>query len=206
LHVLEKLKRVASQTGVSLIFLGVGRLRHVMDIDGQVARRWKKPITFEPYSWPSEEKVAFGNKGFELTPDQRQLIGVYRAFEGLMPMAVHPEVSVLHADHADAYRTCRRLTYANRGAVGLHKKLLLAAMEESEGFEQVTMELFAKAYVAHFRCEPGVVNPFTDEWVGQPPPPIRDDVFLLHQRRNRLAGAKPTKKRRARELAEALTK
>lgn len=206
LHILEKMKRLASLTGISMAFFGVGRLAYVMEIDGQIRRRWKDPIAFEPYLWPSDEKVSFGSQGFNLTPDQRELIAAYRAFEPLIPMPVHPDVSVLNANHAEAYRMCRRLTYANRGAVGLHKQLLLAAMEELEGFEQITMKLLAKAYASHFRSEPGVINPFTEEWMGQPPPLIRDDVFLLHPRRKQGVGAKSTKREQARELAAALTK
>ena len=200
--ILDWFKQLAEDTGVAIVFLGLGRMRHLFDVDSQIKRRWAPELRLEPYAWPAEEPCAPGHPDFALTEDQSGFFALALAFEDALPLRVALAASVRNPDFAIAYDNGKRFFYASRGATGWLKKLWVEAVSDDGGHEEVTLGVLEAAYERAFRQDyPSYVNPFGPLWAGQLPPPIPDDTLLLRTKVRRL-----TKAERRRDLNDALSK
>ena len=200
--VLDWVKKLAGDTGVAIVFLGLGRMRHLFDVDSQIQRRWAPEVRIEPYRWPTEEPYPPGHANFRLTTDQEGLFALFLAFEDALPMKVSEAASIRNPDFGVGYRNGKRFYYASRGATGWLKKLWLQTILESSGKEEITLEMLEEAFEAAFRRDyPSAVNPFGKDWAGQLPPPIPDDTLLL-----RVKPRRRTKGENRRDLGDALSK
>lgn len=200
------LKERHAGTGCIIVLLGLGRLRHLVEKDGQIERRWDGEIRLEPYRWVD-------GSGVPLLEEQADFIGVVGALQGASPLPFSPDLDVSGEDEIKVDAAALRFFYASQGVIGylkkLHKMVLRIASDHPCGCRVIDMELLHAAYAAAFRHrQKGMANPFASDWSpfasdGSPrlPPLVEDDTLLLNP-----APRKRTKKERNRELMRSLRK
>lgn len=175
---------------VGIVLLGLGRLRHLFEIDRQIERRWDAEIRLEPYRWVSRD-------GSDDLEGQANFIGLLAKFRDLSPLQFDFDIE----DDDVAFR----FFYISRGLVGNVKKLLLKSVRLLRRTQTSTLDfpLLRLATDEAFRLEAnGMQNPFAPDFVRSLPPPLEDDYTMVITKR----GAKPTKGRRKKDLARLLTK
>lgn len=186
------LKERHERHGISLILLGLGRLRYLFEADDQIERRWDAELRLEPYRWGRDEDANLG--------DRADFIGVLASFSELSPLPFALDVT----DEAVAFR----FYYATRGLTGYLAKLLQMAMRIAmrEPHDRVNAELLEQAFERAFRAElHHMSNPFSAGFEARLPPPLDDDRILVAEMRDQ----KPlgmTKKRFRRAVLDRTTK
>lgn len=168
-HLLDWFKSRHSKTGVSIIFLGLGRLRYLFETDAQLERRWDAELRLDPYGWMTSDgrEDNFGKGSF---------IGILDAFRELSPLPF--DVDVMNEQMA------LRFFYASRGVIGNVKKLLLYAMKiaalEADSIFKVDLALLSRAFDGAFRPQlHGMENPFKADFQVRLPPAYMDDTSAL---------------------------
>jgi hypothetical protein len=197
-NIAEWLTARHSANSVSLVLVGLGRLKHLFTADLQLARRWDSEFRLEPYDW---------RDGADGTPGDDQLIfmGIVDAFVELSPIPFEGDL--------DPHDECMafRFYYASRGVIGLLKKILKHSVRliAEEGLQPViSLPLLERSYDEAIRGELRAPrNPFAadfDPISTPPPPPLLDDRLLLPspERRRR----EKSKKVRNDEVRAALQK
>lgn len=194
-----------ASTGIALVFVGLGRLRHLIEKDDQIERRWDAEIRLDPYRWLDPE-------GDPAIDDQADFIGVVLALQNASPVPFADDLRLDHEKDAVVDSRALRFYYASWGVIGYVVKLVKAALRIVIGspasFPVIDLALLEKAYVTAFRVkQKGLENPFALGWqpfnrIGKPnlPPPLKDDSVLLTTKRRR-----QTKREKARALSTALT-
>lgn len=175
---------------VAIILLGLGRMRHLFEIDRQIERRWDAEIRLEPYRWVYKD-------GQDDPEGQSYFIGLLAKFRDLSPIPFDFDVE----DDDIAFR----FFYLSRGLVGNLKKLLLMCARllgrtEAEVFDLPLLKLAADKA---FRLEAnGMQNPFAPDFVRRLPPPLEDDYAMVLTKR----GPSTTKGRRQKDVARLFVK
>lgn len=193
-HLLEWFKQLHGRAGVSLIFLGLGRLRYLFDQDSQLARRWNAEIRFQPYLWRDEQ-------GQENIEEQNRFISILAVYRDTFPFPfsfdVEDEVTAL------------RFYYASQGVFGGLKKLfrevLRVVSRAPQNRPTVSMEALAEAFESAVRRHrQNLENPFLGSFSLKLPPKVEDDGMMRppaeERRRN-----KP-RKQRNRDVINAFSK
>jgi hypothetical protein len=174
-------------TNVQVIFVGLGRLRHLIDKDDSTERRLNRSLRLEPYPWPAGE-------GLEDESDQLSYVGAVQSILTQTRMTLELDFE----KDLDCYRTW----YAGRGALGYWMKILerMATLREMEGSESRSFSIqdLQAAYDSAFGD--GQVNPFTknfslsnrplelsDDTVPLPPTEVRRRQKTKAQRQHELA-------------------
>jgi len=159
-------------TGISIVFLGLGRLRYLFEQDAQIERRWNAELRMEPYHWTVQD----GEKAID---HQLGFVALLVAFVDSLPFALTVDVR--------DYDIAKRFMYASRGVAGNIKKLLKAVavnlMQTNKA--EATMETLATAFDKAFRKEiHSMINPFGPLWNGQDPLTPDDDTLLLRPKKS----------------------
>lgn len=187
---IDWIKSRHEENSVGFVLLGLGRLRHLFEIDRQIERRWDAEIRLEPYRWLAKD----GSPDFE---GQANFIGLLAKFRDLSIVPFNFDVE----DDEVAFR----FFYLSQGLVGGVKKLLLKAARLMQRRETNTFDfpLLRQAADEGFRLEAnGMQNPFIADFVKAPPPDLEDDYAMVVTKR----GRQPVKGRRQKEIARLLTK
>ncbi len=175
---------------VGIIFLGLGRLRHLFEIDRQIERRWDAEIRLEAYRWAHPD-------GSDDLEGQANFIGLLAKFRDLSPLPFDFDVE----DDDVAFR----FFYISQGLIGAVKKLLLKSVRllrrtQTNRFDFPLMRLAADE---GFRLAAnGMQNPFAPDFVRRLPPPLEDDYAMVITKR----GHTPSKRRQQLDVARLLTK
>jgi hypothetical protein len=194
-----------ASTGCVIVFVGLGRLRYLLERDDQIDRRWENEVRLEPYRWLDRRREPD-------LEDQADFLAVVLALQNACPVPFAADVRLDQAEDADVDRAALRFYYASWGVVGYVVKLIKAALRlairSPEAHPVIDWALLEAAFAAAFRFQQkGMDNPFAQEW--QPflrdrapnlPPPLKDDSLLLHTKRRR-----PTKREKARALRDVMT-
>lgn len=186
------LKERHERHGVSLVLLGLGRLRYLFEVDAQIERRWDAELRLEPYKWGL-------NDDSDLS-DRADFIGVLVSFSELSPLPFELDVR----DQDVAFR----FYYATRGLTGYLAKLLQMAMRIARRGEEncVSADLLERAFERAFRRElHNMSNPFSSGFELRLPPALGDDRILIAEMRGRSALGK-TKKQFSRDVHNRLSK
>lgn len=168
-HMLDWFKWIHSKHGISIIFLGLGRLRYLFDQDSQLSRRWNAELRLEEYWW----KTKSGSDDIE---SQAMFIAILSAFKNILPIPLLVDVE----SDPNAFR----FFYASQGLVGPLKKLfkeaLRVAAKEPVRRRFIDMSVLETAFErAIRRTTAGIENPFGPNFVMQMPPRPMDDGVLL---------------------------
>lgn len=185
------------ENNITLIFLGMGRLGHLIGEDLQVERRSNAELRLEPYPWWTAPNVG--------DPEgQAKFLAVLLAMVNGAKIEIDKKVDL--SDDLNIYR----FWYFSRGSTGLLNKQFdrVAAQHENNGRTDryVTMEDLRLACAAAFRLdEHNMVNPFDRGFdMTQIPPQLQNDALPLDPPRRRRD--KKTKAEKARELEHYLSK
>lgn len=187
---IDWLKARHGANSVAIIFLGLGRLRHLFEIDRQIERRWDAEIRLEPYRW-------VGRDGEDDLEGQANFIGLLAKFRDLSPVPFDFDVE----DDDIAFR----FFYISQGLIGNLKKLLLksARLLRRAQIDSFDLPLLRLAADGAFRLEAnGMQNPFAPDFVRRLPPPLEDDYAMVLTKR----GSKTTKKRHQKDVARLFVK
>jgi hypothetical protein len=189
------LKEQHNDLNVSFLLVGMGRVRHLLDFDDQIDRRWDNEIVIPPYEW--------GDDNRENISSRVQFVTLLATYAKVSPLPFSDEIDVCEED------TAKRFYYASRGVLGLLRKLLLAAasIAVEQRDSSITMESLRCGYDQVFRKEKlheSLINPWDSDWDGRLPPPLRDHTVLLRPKNRRKR--RPCKSERKAALTAALTK
>jgi hypothetical protein len=189
------LKEQYNQLNISFFLVGMGRVRHLLDFDDQIDRRWDNEIVIPPYEW--------GDDGHEDIDSRVQFVTLLATYAEVSPLPFCDKIDVCEED------TARRFYYASRGVLGHLRKLLLAAarIAREQGDTKLTIESLRRGYDRAFRKEKlheSLINPWGADWDGRLPPPLRDHTVLLHPKNRKKR--RPRKSERKAALAAALAK
>lgn len=189
-HLFDWFKWVHARHGVSLIFLGLGRLRYLFDQDSQLARRWNAEIRLEGYWWKNKA-------GADDIEAQEMFIGILAAYKRILPIPMQIDV--------ENPRNAFRFFFASQGLIGPLKKLLREAIRIAARFppgdRSIRLETLEMAFDRSIRRgEANLQNPFSRQFTFDLPPTPVDDGLLLPPPATRRAA----KKRRARRKAALL--
>lgn len=201
----EWLKDRHKATGCIFILLGLGRLSHLFDKDGQISRRWDAEIRFEPYRW-------LHANGQSLPDEQADFIGMVASMQAAFPLQFEPGLDLASDSEPVVDRAALRFLYASHGRIGMVVKLLKMALRlrmEQGSRAIVDIALLDRAFERAFRKrDVPMENPFSSAWssidrngVPQLPPPLEDDTLLLNPEPRRV-----TKRASERALQRALNK
>lgn len=178
------LKERHERHGISLVLIGLGRLRYLFEADAQIERRWDAELRLEPYQWGHDDDRDLG--------DRANFMGVLGAFSELSPLPFSCDV----ADQDVAFR----FYYATRGLTGYLAKLLQMAVRIAArtGDGDISLELLERAFARAFRADlHNMDNPFADTFLPRQPPAIDDDrILIAEERRRHVAGTKRQLRRR----------
>lgn len=187
---IDWIKSRHEENAVGFVLLGLGRLRHLFEIDRQIERRWDAEIRLEPYRWLERD-------GSPDLDGQANFIGLLAKFRDLSPVPFNFDVE----DDEVAFR----FFYLSQGLVGGVKKLLLKGVRllrrtEADAFDFPLLRLAADE---GFRLAANAMqNPFADGFVKASPPDLEDDYAVVITKR----GLRPVKGRRQKDVARLLTK
>ena len=201
IDLVDWLKELHQSNGVILILVGLNRLRHLFEEDGdQIERRYDAPLELTPYSWVD-------SSGDDCTEQQDQFLAIVSGVISLSPLSFSPEVNVDNEDGVIAELALKRFYYASQGLVGMLVKLLKMAMRiaqrDPDRHVAVTLGLLEEACAKAFRLERrGMRNAFAADWLWQLPPAVLDDTMFVRKPTRR----KTTKRSRERDLMDGLTK
>lgn len=187
---IDWIKSRHATNSVAIILLGLGRLRHLFEIDRQIERRWDAEIRLEPYQWVDK----LGQDDLE---GQANFIGLLAKFRDLSPVPFNFDVE----DDDVAFR----FFYLSQGLIGNLKKLLLksARLMKRTQVEAFDLPLMRLAADRAFRLEAnGMQNPFAPDFVQRLPPPLEDDYAMVLTKR----GPSTTKARRQKDVARLFVK
>lgn len=187
---IDWLKSRHGVNSVAFILLGLGRMRHLFEIDRQIERRWDAEIRLEPYRWIDKD-------GQDDLEGQANFIGLLAKFRDLSPVPFDFDVE----DDDIAFR----FFYLSQGLVGNLKKLLLksARLLRRTRTETFDLPLLKLAADKAFRLEAnGMQNPFSPDFVRRLPPPLEDDYAMVLTKR----GPSTTKGRRQKDVARLFVK
>lgn len=148
---------------VAFILLGLGSLRHLFEADRQIERRWDAEIRLEPYRW-------FRADGSPDHAGQDDFIALLATFRDLVAIPIDVDVE----DDDVAFR----FFYLSRGLVDGVKKLFLkcARLMRRSAKTSIDLALLEQAAEGAFRLQANrMQNPFSLEFVPEPPPPLQDD-------------------------------
>lgn len=175
-EIAEEIKRVHGQHGISIVLLGLGRIRHLFQDDAQLDDRFSAEIRLEPFLCLSDgfqeghaflkvDSVEFSNWRGVL-----QALQIQTAFRSAIPL--------------DDEDLSMRLLFATSGVMRRLKKLLKAAvlvLAEDEIRNEVDLEVLSIAFARTLASTKNVCNdPFTQAYpAGMRAPRLDDDRALL---------------------------
>lgn len=187
-QLLDLFKSRHSKHSISLIFLGLPRLRTLFQTDRQIERRWDSELPLLPYAW--------------LTPDGKVDDEGQANFMGLL-VAFHEKSTLSFAYDYTDYEVGKLFHYATGGITGNLSKLflrLIRVLRRKPKNTVVTINLVATAFAGAFRPEVhGMANPFLPSFEYEGTPADWDDGQLIPRSNERQRG----KGTRARQKAEA---
>lgn len=168
-HILDWCKWIHARNGISIILIGLSRLRYLFEKDDQLDRRWNAELRMSEYWWHD----ANGNDDLE---SQSMFMAILAAYRDVFPIPFDIDVE----DEVVAFR----FFYASQGLFGNLKKLMKEALRMGarrlHNKRKITLDVLEEAFDRAFHPEArNVENPFRKEFVlRMPPRPKRDDVLL----------------------------
>ncbi|WP_201860758.1 TniB family NTP-binding protein [Microvirga soli] len=206
---IDWIKSRHGNTGISFIFLGLPRMRYLVEQDGQFDRRWDNDIPMPPYDWgpdiPPQDTLDEEDEENKEPESRLFFYGLLAAFQRESPVPFAAEIDV------GDYTTAKRFYYASRGVIGRLKKLLAMAMRvimREKKDTQITLAVLEKAFDRAFRKDKAIerlVNPFGRAWKGELPPPLpQDDVPVPRARPQPRGGQAPNRGGRGRKAERNL--
>jgi hypothetical protein len=198
--VLEELKRINGLHGISLIFMGLGRIKRIFEADVQLRDRWSVEVRLEPFRC-----FSFGEENGERVilrhgDEWSSWLGVLQALQ--KTTGLQSESPISGEDWG------KRLYYATAGVLRRLKILLKRALVllERAGSEVLTLEILRKAYSDLGR---GTANPFELVLATANLPIIDDDYEIradIAQRRQQQSKRSASSKKAAVRNAGAIIK
>lgn len=169
-NVVDWLKWLNNKTKVPQVLLGLHRTELLFKHNEQVRWRYGAPIALDAYPWEPNES---GESPF---------FGLLSAFQDRLP--INSKV-----DFCDE-KIARRFYYASSGIIGLLKKLLWRAVKLAgarDGKDTITLEVLAAAYEKEIwkNYDSKAINPFSSDYKGEAPPPLKTDSLTGVKRRTR---------------------
>ena len=184
--ILEELKRIHGRHGLSLVFLGLGRIKYILEEDAQLRDRWSLELRLQGFQC-FRYKVD-GDTASKVVDEEQ-----WRTWQSILRSL--QEKTGLHSDKllsSDDY--AERIYLATAGVLRRLKTLLKRSLMllAEQGQEEVNLDVLALAFddIGKSRGP----NPFRAETTDTLPLPIIDDDYKLKP---------PSKQRRVQKAADA---
>lgn len=178
-HIVELIKEFHSECGVSVIFIGLGRLRVLFEKDDQMDDRFGSAVRIDAFRCYTKD----GTGGLKMNDTEfRQWRSTLKKIQ-----VRSGYVSALGLHDPD---TAKRLYFATAGVMRRLKRLLRqAAMfaEREKSRDGVTLDMLARAFDQVLRKSSATFNPFDTDFPEDPTlPHLNDDRKLKeHDTRRR---------------------
>lgn len=175
-EIAEEIKRIHGDHGISVVLLGLGRIRHLFHDDAQLDDRFSAEIRLEPFRCVSEGHRE--GKTF-LNVNSDEFINWRGVLQALQAQTSFPSTTPLHDEEL-----AMRLLFATAGVMRRLKKLLKAAilvLAEDGHRDGVDLAALSNAFARTLVSTKNVCkDPFTPAFpAGMRAPRLDDDRALL---------------------------